>query len=274
MMKIHSGTKISVLIKENPAVIEAIAGINNHFQKLKNPVLRKILAPRITIAEAARIGKCDVSLFFETLMPLGFILDSEKSGLRVGLTSPEKNAVPPNTQQARYDVLLDVREDLASGHDPFKKIMDQINRLDPGKILLLVNSFEPIPLVRILGNQGHTVSMETIHEELVHTYIQKAAQKPASREKSPLSAIPFETIEQRFEGKMRSINVRELPMPQPMITILSEMDTMPDDMALFVYHKKIPLFLLPELKTRNIAYTHRTTEEGVEMILYKMNPAT
>ena len=42
-MQIAANTKISVLIKENPAAIDAIATINKHFEKLRNPVLRKIL---------------------------------------------------------------------------------------------------------------------------------------------------------------------------------------------------------------------------------------
>ena len=71
-MKIDQYTKISQLINANPAVIEAIASINRHFEKLRNPILRKILASRVTIADAAKIGGTTVQQFYEKLGPLGF----------------------------------------------------------------------------------------------------------------------------------------------------------------------------------------------------------
>ncbi len=43
-MKINSQTKISALIKDNPNTIEAIVSVNPYFSKLKNPLLRGILA--------------------------------------------------------------------------------------------------------------------------------------------------------------------------------------------------------------------------------------
>ncbi|MDX5436888.1 MAG: DUF1858 domain-containing protein, partial [Pontibacter sp.] len=55
-MEIAANTKISAILKANPDAIEAIAAINRHFEKLRNPLLRKILASRVTIADAARIG--------------------------------------------------------------------------------------------------------------------------------------------------------------------------------------------------------------------------
>ena len=55
-MKISSNTKISDVFRENKDAIDIIASINDHFKKFKNPVLRKVLASRVTIKEAANIG--------------------------------------------------------------------------------------------------------------------------------------------------------------------------------------------------------------------------
>lgn len=54
-MKINRQTKISAIIRHNSAAIEAI---NPHFNKLRNPILRKVLAPRVTVEDAALIGGC------------------------------------------------------------------------------------------------------------------------------------------------------------------------------------------------------------------------
>ena len=71
-MKINQQTKISALIKENEKAIDAISSINPHFNKLRNPILRKVLASRVTIADAARIGKCNIEVFFKKLAEIGF----------------------------------------------------------------------------------------------------------------------------------------------------------------------------------------------------------
>jgi hypothetical protein len=54
-MKINSQTKISVLVKDNPNTIEAIVSVNPHFSKLRNQLLRGILASRTNIGDAARL---------------------------------------------------------------------------------------------------------------------------------------------------------------------------------------------------------------------------
>lgn len=76
-MKINTQTRISTLIKHNPEAIDAIASINPHFNKLRNPVLRAVLAPRVSIADAARIGKCRPEDFFDKLKAIGFEIESE-----------------------------------------------------------------------------------------------------------------------------------------------------------------------------------------------------
>jgi len=90
-MKITEHTKISKLIQENPASIDVIAGINKHFRKLKNPVLRKLLAPRVSIAEAAKIGDTTVEVFLSKLKEIGFEVE-------LSATAPSQNKGVPDTQ--------------------------------------------------------------------------------------------------------------------------------------------------------------------------------
>jgi hypothetical protein len=60
MITINGQTKISSIIKANKASIEAIASVARPLEKLKNPILRKLLAARITLSEAAEMGGCSV----------------------------------------------------------------------------------------------------------------------------------------------------------------------------------------------------------------------
>ena len=53
-------------------------------------------------------------------------------------------------------VTLDVREDIRQGREPFEKIMAAIDQLQPDETLLLINSFEPRPLYRVMVRNGFT----------------------------------------------------------------------------------------------------------------------
>lgn len=68
---------------------------------------------------------------------------------------------------------------------------------------------------------------------------------------------------------MTVTDVRAMPMPQPMLHILEQLETLPDNKALFVYHKKVPMFLLPELKERGYRYSIKEDTGAILMLIYK-----
>lgn len=51
-------------------------------------------------------------------------------------------------------IILDVREDLKQGREPFHKIMDAVAALQPEQDLVIVSTFEPRPLYKVLGSKG------------------------------------------------------------------------------------------------------------------------
>ena len=265
MNVISANTTISELIKMNSGAIDAIAAINPHFKKLRNPILRKLLASRVTIADAARIGKCELTTFFEQLKPLGFVIEHQEI---------ETHNIQKATYDRQYDTRLDVRADIENGNDPFKTIMKAIKELKPGGTLLLVNSFEPTPLIKILKGQGYISEIFSAGANEIHTYISKGESTLALVDDANPSEELFEEKEAYFQGRLSTIDVRSLPMPQPMMTILKHLETLETGMALYVMHKRIPKFLLPELKERNYELVYRQTEDGVRLIIYKKESAT
>jgi hypothetical protein len=54
-MLINSQTKIAALLKHNPDALEAIVPLSPDFKKLRNPVLRKLMAGRTSIAMASKM---------------------------------------------------------------------------------------------------------------------------------------------------------------------------------------------------------------------------
>ncbi|PRY01224.1 uncharacterized protein DUF1858 [Pontibacter ummariensis] len=275
-MHIAANTKIATILKEKPEAIEAIAAINKHFEKLRNPLLRKILASRVTIADAAKIGGCRIEDFYERLAPLGFEQSAEPVAVAVKTEAAENPERPPflvALPESRI-ISLDVSEDIATGNDPFLKIMDAVEQLDEQKALRLLNTFEPTPLIAILQNKGYASYTETKGPELVHTYFWLGAarsEEPAAE--SPKQETSFEELLDAFKGITRRVDVREMEMPQPMVTILHEMEQLPQEQALYVIHRRVPQFLLPRLAERG--YKLALKEAGpdeVYLLIYKELP--
>lgn len=272
-MNISATTKISALIKANPGSIEAIVAINKHFEKLRNPILRKILASRVTIADAAEIGGCSINDFFEKLIPLGFVVASDLS--ISANTQPTAKVRPAFMQKINTGntITLDVRADLASGKDPFQRIMDTLSSLPQDKFLLIINTFEPVPLINVLKRKGFEYYTKEFQKDLFHTYFRNIQEQKT--DKIDVAAVPdfnfeFEKMLNVFSGKMKTIDVRHLEMPLPMVTILQELEMLHEGQALFVQHKKIPQFLLPELEEKNFSWLIREEGEGdVKLLIFR-----
>ncbi len=52
--------------------------------------------------------------------------------------------------------VVDVREDIARGDEPFNRIMAAVATLADDEELVIINVFEPVPLYGVLGQQGFT----------------------------------------------------------------------------------------------------------------------
>lgn len=59
-------------------------------------------------------------------------------------------------------VELDVREYHQRGEEPFAAIMQAVNSLQQGDVFVLVNSFEPLPLYRVMEGKGFAHEVEQV----------------------------------------------------------------------------------------------------------------
>lgn len=270
-MKITKNTKISELIKEDKNSIDAIAAIAKPLEKLKNPILRKLMASRVTIAEAASMGNATIEAFATALKPLGFEFEEngqeiteEVSGKPEWLTQMDNNKITN----------FDVREMLSSGNDPLKEIMKQFKAVEIGSVLCIINTFVPTPLVRLFEKDNTLVYTDTISDKEYHTYFLKQGKKKAATKTSGEAQIyneeedTFTKNKERFAGKMKEIDVRHLEMPGPMQTILAELEILPNDSALYVNHKRVPIYLLEELESKHfIIHIFNLSETEVKLLI-------
>jgi uncharacterized protein (DUF2249 family) len=269
-MKISENTKISQLIKQNPDSIEVIASINKHFNKLRNPVLRKLLAPRVSIADAAKIGGSTVEVFLAKLKEIGFEIDNTKYAKME--EQAETNASKMENIDKNKLVTIDVRPTIEAGNDPFKTLMEATKKLDADGVLLVINSFEPLPLINNLRDKGFDHKIERPEEGVVHTYFFKSkdAAKVELQQVEETDLNDFELTVSEFGENIKIVDVRDMEMPEPMVTILKEIENLPEGHALYVHHKRVPQFLLPELKKRDFnILSQEEDENNVKLLIYK-----
>lgn len=267
-MIINAGTKIAAILKQNTAALDAIIAVNPKFEKLRNPILRKVMAGRTSLAMAAKVGGCTVEDFFMKLKPLGFETDTTTV-----VAAEVKKPLPAFIASLKKEqiVELDVRPVIAAGKDPLSIIVQQVKTIQPGQVLKIINTFEPTPLMVLLGKQGFVSYADTINDDWVETYFYKTDDSEA-----PVTEVPagsnegWDTVLKQFENHLRTIDVRHLEMPGPMMTILESLETLPADTALYVYHKRIPVFLLPELADRKFGYRIKEISDGeVHLLIFK-----
>ncbi len=270
-MKINSKTKISELLKQNINALEAIVSINQHFTKLRNPLLRKVMASRVNISQAAKIGKCSVEDFYNVLLPYGFEVDKSEI-MNDNNEQSEKPNWLKNAEKLQI-IDLDVRPIIAQHNDPFNEIISKTHELKSGQILCIINTFEPVPIIKILNSKGYESYVEYVNEDEVYSYFEITKSNNETTNNSEFLLTDneqFENLTKNYTNKLKEVDVRSLEMPLPMLTILEELKNLPKEFALFVNHKKVPMYLLPELKELNFRYVIcKISDEYYKLLIFR-----
>lgn len=274
-MKINANTRISELIEADAAVIEVLASVSKPFKRLRNPILRKIMAPRATIAEAAKMGGCTVEAIAVALRPLGFEYEGLVTIGEEVVPVPQWLSAPPEESVIRFDV----REIIESGTDPLREIVSAFGHVPPGGILCIINSFVPGPLIHLLKqDKAEDSYVRKVSDKEFHTYFLKKRGAGTSHKDIAYTGKEnrkgsFDELLSRFPPeKIKEIDVRDLEMPLPMQTILEALKSLPEDSALFVHHKRIPVYLLEELSGKGYETHVQTVDEhNVKMVLLRQS---
>ena len=267
-MIVNAKTKISAILKQQPGALEAIISISPKFEKLRNPLLRKLMAGRASVRMASKIAGCSIQDFYNKLIPLGFHVDASTVA-----EDENQKQIPDFIQNINPAQIteLDVRPVLDNDKDPLNIILEKIKLLQTGQVLKIINSFEPTPLMQLLQKQGFLSYAERVSANLVFTYFYKTNKFQKSVDSINISDIQdWDELMLRFDGNMQILDVRQLETPLPMHTILEALDILPSRNALFVYHKRIPVFLLPELAERKLEYRIKELTDGsVHILIFK-----
>jgi uncharacterized protein (DUF2249 family) len=134
-------------------------------------------------------------------------------------------------------VTLDVREDIRQGREPFSRIMDAVNTLKAGEKLLLIAPFEPAPLFGVMAKFGfdhETRPLENGDYEVL--FARPAENLPEVNEESDEDVV--------------EVDARGLEPPQPLVTILEAVASLPEYGELIARTDRRPMHLYAQLEER------------------------
>ena len=244
--------KISKMLKDYPLTIDVLLETSSHFNKLKNKVLRKALAPRVNVEQAAAIAGVDLnSLLYRLNKSVNPIAESQIASTNF---KQEKNIIDENglnfINNLNPDkiIILDVRPIINTGKDPFLDIMSKVKALKEDNIFLLINSFEPIPLYSVMSKKGF--GYKTFKEDAEYKiYFFKINDLAGNTGEKTENGLTSAQIQHDYENIIE-IDVRDLTPPEPMVKVLEALSKVDDNTVLVVHHHREPLMLYPKLEER------------------------
>lgn len=156
-------------------------------------------------------------------------------------------------------IMLDVREDLRQGREPFSKIMNAVGRLRPDEKLLLVAPFEPAPLFSVLGKQGFGHESKQIQSgdwEVLFTRRNGEVNALVPPERPLCNAMRTEPTE------IIEVDARGLEPPQPLVKILEALAALPEGAELRAHTERKPMHLYAHLEERGFAGVTEEQNDG------------
>ncbi len=265
-------TKISKMLEAYPQTLAVLLQASSHFEKLNNKFLRKTVARRVSVEQAAGVAEVSVNQLLTALNEAV----GEKEVFEIQMQSNNHNIQANTTKNDKPEFLngispdkiitLDVREDISTGVDPFKKIMSTIKNLSDDLVLHLINTFEPVPLYSVLGNRGYEHWTEN-NNNVWEIFFYK---NNSSGNNNSISKFEDNNLELNGEENIIELNVRELPPPEPMMKILEILPNVDENTLLLVLHHREPMMLYEKLEERGYrAVTNKVEENYYKVIITK-----
>ncbi len=146
---------------------------------------------------------------------------------------------------------LDVRPILRDGGEPFRKIMETVAALAPGEGLRLFATFNPAPLLQVLGSKGFSHESRQLDNgdwEVLFRPTKMAEAIEAATIEAATTAPAVEHSE--WPDPVQHMDNRDLDPPEPMVRILAATEAMKEGEVLSALLCREPMFLLPELAKR------------------------
>lgn len=259
-MRFTAETVVAEAIAADPAVIERLARIHPAFEKLRNPLLRKVMARLVTFREAAKVAGVDI----EVVLAAANGAPAEAAPAPTAAVAPDDEKAPlwVENKDLHDRVAIDVRPILAEGGEPLGPIMRLAATVPPGGLLVLDAPFDPAPLRRVLGNKGFDSYRRALAPDHWRVWFRRRHEDAPKAAPEPAATGTDRPRQWRDEEGLH-IDVRGLEPPQPMLAILKLLESgAVESGAVVVHHEREPVFLYPELAERGWRHELQPADAG------------
>lgn len=152
-----ANSRLSEALNAHPDVLEFIIGLNPHdFNRLRNPLLRKVMPPRITLGRIAKMVGIPAKELVSKIHKIAGI-KGKVEDIVEEIDLPQSSVEPPewlwkaNLDDIKWVDVLPIDE---IGGDPMPPINIAVNGSQQGEIVGIKHKWEPQPLFDIWSSRG------------------------------------------------------------------------------------------------------------------------
>ncbi len=191
MIKLTPTSKLSKALQLHPDVLPYIVSLNPHdFKRLYNPLMRKLLPQRITLARLAQMTDTPLIELLINIHKKAHIrldaADYQKINQLVSNAGtnplPQNAAIPPDWISGDISAVVDLLEsDDRLDTDPFVPLFPVINHAQEGDVILLKHRWQPQPLYDVWQKIGIKYFSTKVAEDEWWIYILKGKRWQGSK---------------------------------------------------------------------------------------------
>lgn len=157
-------------------------------------------------------------------------------------------------------VTLDVRQEIRAGIEPFAKIMQTAGGLEPGQELRILAPFKPVPLFSVLAQHGFSHREQSIGDgewEVIFSRTPRPAQAGPDAGADPEPGCGCGAAPEPV-----TVNARGLEPPQPLVTILEALASLPPHSTMRAHTDRRPMHLYNHLAERGFVGESEEQPDG------------
>ena len=163
-IEVDESSKLSKALKLHADVLDYIVSLNpRDFKRLYNPLMRRLMPPRISLARVAHMTGTPVMEMLTRIHEIAGcpLTAMERKELGTRLKDGRAGKLPSNPGTApewirqEIAVVVDLlMSDVRLDADPLPPIMKSLKSLRAGEVMLVKHAWEPQPLYDIWNKQG------------------------------------------------------------------------------------------------------------------------
>lgn len=168
----NGDTKLSEALNYGPEMLEYIISLNPHdFERLRNPLMRKVMPVRISLKRIAAMVEMPLQDFLDRVNDIAGL--ERETAQTHGMLSKSSKETPEwmrgvDETKIRWVDVLEGDEKLL---DPMPPINIAVNSMQPGEVIGVKHKWEPQPLFDIWDTRGLLYWTRQIGKDEWHIFI-------------------------------------------------------------------------------------------------------